>query len=202
MLSLAMRRQGWSQPSDPWVAPDPKHLTLEHHVTASTLTWSQCGPSRCWGLFRGVTNAICHYAIKNYNRTFPCIEANYPYAIKNLVLYGIRDTGVATLWSSRLMRAEPRWISTNESGPHCWSVKHPTWWQLAEYFGHNWFLITRQWEPSLNIKWPSCLPSVRQNHSNIFWLKIWFRVIGPCQKCFHYLWWTNNHNLLFVRMIS
>ena len=57
-----------------------------------------------------------------YNRTFPCMEANYPYAIKNqrgaskkplvggfgceeLVLYGIRDTGVATLWT----------ISTNES---------------------------------------------------------------------------------------
>jgi len=36
-----------------------------------------------------------------------------------LVLYGIRDTGVATLWSSRPMRAEPRWTSTNESGPHC-----------------------------------------------------------------------------------
>ena len=68
-----------------------------------------------------------------YNRTFPCMEANYPYAIKNqrgaskvggfgcdeLVLYGIRDTGGATLWSSLPMRAEPRWASTNESGPHC-----------------------------------------------------------------------------------
>ena len=48
------------------------------------------------------------------DRTFPFMEANYPYAIKNLrgaskkplggdfgcdglVLYGIRDTGVATL---------------------------------------------------------------------------------------------------------
>ena len=56
-----------------------------------------------------------------YNRTFPCMEANYPYAIKNqrgaskkplvggflrsktpsrgcdeLVLYGTRDTGGAT----------------------------------------------------------------------------------------------------------
>ena len=61
------------------------------------------------------------YAIKNqliaknvYNRNFPCMEANYPYAIKNqrgaskkplvggfgcdeLVLYCIRDTGGATL---------------------------------------------------------------------------------------------------------
>ena len=70
-----------------------------------------------------------------YHRTFPCMEANYPYAIKNqrgaskplvggfgcdeLVLYGIRDIGVATLWSPGPMRAMPCWISTNESGPHC-----------------------------------------------------------------------------------
>ena len=36
-----------------------------------------------------------------------------------LILYGIRDTGVATLWSPGPMRAMPCWISTNESGPHC-----------------------------------------------------------------------------------
>ena len=62
-----------------------------------------------------------------YNRTFPCIEENYPYAVKNqpgargLVLYGIRLLAQATLWSSRPMRVEPRNSSTNESGPDCQS---------------------------------------------------------------------------------
>ena len=52
-----------------------------------------------------------------YNRTFPCMEATYPYAIKNqrgaskkllvggfgcdeLVLYGIRELAPATLWTN------------------------------------------------------------------------------------------------------
>ena len=35
-----------------------------------------------------------------------------------LVLYGIRVLAQATLWSSRPMRVEFRWTSTNESGGH------------------------------------------------------------------------------------
>ena len=72
------------------------------------------------------------------NRTFPCMEANYPYAIKNqrgaskktlvggfgcdeLVLYGIRDTGGATLWT----------ILTNESRA---SLNLDQWeWTTLEY---------------------------------------------------------------------
>ena len=64
------------------------------------------------GLFLPFAVSLWHKGA--YNRTFPCMEANYPYAIKNqrgaskkplvggfgcdeLVLYGIRDTGIATL---------------------------------------------------------------------------------------------------------
>ena len=101
--------------------------------------YKQCGPSPSRGLFQGAAPPalLCHKETARriqspllgafclflavslwqkgaYNRNFPCIEANYSYAIKNLqgaskkplggdfgceglVLYGIRDTGVATL---------------------------------------------------------------------------------------------------------
>ena len=67
-----------------------------------------------------------------YNRTFPCMEATYPLYHKEPARskqrLGALDAragslwhkraGVATLWSSRPMRDEPRHSSTDESGEH------------------------------------------------------------------------------------
>ena len=59
-----------------------------------------------------------------HNRTFPFMEANYSYVIRNeldvwmpkLVLYGIRDLGPVISRSSEPMRAQPVLIWTNGSG--------------------------------------------------------------------------------------
>ena len=70
-----------------------------------------------------------------YNRTFPCMEANYPYVIKNqrgaskkhlvggfgcdeLVLYGIWDT-IATPRKSPRHRDGPHWVWYSSLGVLC-----------------------------------------------------------------------------------
>ena len=61
-----------------------------------------------------------------YKRSFLCMEATYLFCQKEparsrLVLSSLwqKRAGVATLWSSRPMRAKPCLSSTNESGPGC-----------------------------------------------------------------------------------
>ena len=127
----------------PVSAPQTWRDSSEYNSPAIAIHWHQCGPSGCRGLFRGVAPPalLCHKEPARriqspllgafclllagslwhkgaYNRTFPWMEANY--------LYGIRDSGVATLRSSWPIKAKPRWALTNESGPHWltfWSGK-------------------------------------------------------------------------------
>ena len=85
------------------------HDPLYHHFVSNPLVfprlwreYRQAGPPPCPGLVRGIPSPVFCLLLAGslwhkgaYNRTFPCIEANYPYAIKN-------QRG-----------AEPRWTSTN-----------------------------------------------------------------------------------------
>ena len=83
-----------------------------------------------------------------YNRTFPCMEANYPYAIKNqrgaskkpLVggflrskapSRGLWIRGVGSLWHKRHWCSNTMNLSTNESGPHTKNLHQTSLLQLC-----------------------------------------------------------------------
>ena len=74
----------------------------------STKTCEQTSTPWCRGLFP----RSCYASnLKKINNQLVASKAP-----SLLVLYGIRLLAPATLWSSRPMRAEPRYSSTNESG--------------------------------------------------------------------------------------
>ena len=113
--------------------------TLVVRVLASTC--QQGCPPRCWGLFRGLTSQLS-YAIKNqlgypkpptrgisclpytgslwhkgaYNRIFPLLEANYPYAIKKMP---------GSLWHRIAGEATPRNIPWHSDEGYA-RIKHST----------------------------------------------------------------------------
>ena len=71
----------------PFVYPDCK-LAFKAGLCEKnqTSTPVQTGPPRCRGSSRGIATPalLCSLSYKGaYNRTFPCMEATYPYVIKN-----------------------------------------------------------------------------------------------------------------------
>ena len=120
-------------------------VLMNQDVIIYHMYYKQCGPSRSRGLFQGVAPPalLCHKETARriqrsllgtfcmflavslwhkvaYNRTFPCIEANYSYAIKKQKAprRGLWMRRAGSLWHKRHWRSNTMKLSTNESGPH------------------------------------------------------------------------------------
>ena len=87
-------------------------------------------------------------------------------------VYGIRLLAQATLWSSRPMRVEYRWTSTNESGEH-WAELFVV--QSDQLFGTN----KAQWNPpDLDTGTVNCLKEFIQNTKIFLWISYrWVQLI-------------------------